>query len=620
MKRNLILYAICVLLAAGAASAQMTAQAGDFTLTFNGVQYSGDLAQGTGTSTWSYTLVWHKSVKNSNQLSHLTIGFCNLGSVLSSTPAASDVGTDGSTGTFGIKWESSAIPDSQLEDVPVTVTFTLDKPYAVGVVPFAAKAGVLGADDTGQIYGPLCELANPHLSIAKSCPGDVFVGDNVGYTVTVTNDGNVPLANVTLVDAPLGINENLGTLAPGASAVRNGSLAASAAGSITNTASASGDYFTYIVSDSDTCATTAWALSVSKTAVTHYDRDFDWTVIKSGDATAEICHGQTKPIAYNLDVHRATIDSNHGVDGTIVVFNPAPIPAPVASVSDQLSPGGTVAVNCGVSFPYALAPNSSLVCSYATALGDAGQRTNTGRAALSNGSVFEGSAAVVFGAPDHVSDGSITIADSVTCPAGFTCSAAGPFTFTDSGSVNFEINVTNDTALCNSYFDVQNTATWSDDGSARASGPVATSVYTCQCSQGCTLTIGYWKTHAGFTGRNPDNVTQYLPQWLGTPFAPSSVQITTAAQAVQALSMELGTSSNGITKLYAQLLAAKLNIARGASGADVAATIGQADAYLATHGFSAWATVSKAEKTKILTWMTLLDAFNNGDLGPGHCD
>jgi len=620
MKRNLWVICICLLLAAGAASAQMSSQAGDFTLTFNGVQYSGDLSQGTGTSTWSYTLIWHKSVQNSPQLSHLTIGFCNLGGVVSASPANVSVGTDGSTDIFGIKWDQSDLPGSQLEDVPITVTFTLDKPYAVDVIQFSAKAGSLGPSDYGSIYGPSCALANPHVTVAKNCPADAFVGDSVSYTLTVTNDGNVALDDVTLVDAPLGINENLGTLAPGASAVRSGSMSASATGSLSNTASVSGNYYGYAAADSDTCSTNVHALIVTKSAVTHYDRDYDWTVTKSGDETAEICSGQTKPIAYTIGVERTTIDSGHSVSGNITVFNPAPIPAPLASVSDQLSPGGIVAVNCGVGFPYMIPPNASLVCSYSTALGNADERTNTGRAALSNGSVFEGSAPVVFGAPDNVTDASITVTDTVGCPEGFTCSSAGPFSFSDSGSVSFEVNATNNAAMCNSYFELTNTASWIDDGAARRNGPVTTSVYSCTCSTGCTLTIGYWKTHAGFTGRNPDNVTQYLPQWLGNPFGATSMQVGTATQAVNVLSMSLGAPSNGIIKLYAQLLAAKLNIARGASSADIATAMTQADAYLTTHNAASWSTASKSDKSKILTWMTLLDAYNNGDLGPGHCD
>ena len=87
-----------------------------------------------------------------------------------------------------------------------------------------------------------------------------------------------------------------------------------------------------------------------------------------------------------VHVSRTTIDSGHRVSGVINVYNPAPIPAPLASVSDELLPGGIIAVNCGVSFPYMLAPNASLTCTYATPLGNADERRNIGRAALANGS------------------------------------------------------------------------------------------------------------------------------------------------------------------------------------------------------------------------------------------
>lgn len=135
---------------------------------------------------------------------------------------------------------------------------------------------------------------------------------------------------------------------------------------------------------------------------------------------------------------------------------------------------------------------------------------------------------------------------------------------------------------------------------------------------GCTLTIGYWKTHAGFTGNNGDDVTQYLPIWLGTAGGAASTQVTSAAQAVSILSMT-GGASNGIVKLKAQLLGAKLNNAAGASNAAVAATITAADAFLATNAASAWSSLSNATKSQVNGWMTTIDNYNNGLVGPGHC-
>ena len=42
------------------------------------------------------------------------------------------------------------------------------------------------------------------------------IGDTVNYNIRVTNTGDVTLHNVTVVDAKLGIDQNVGTLAPGA--------------------------------------------------------------------------------------------------------------------------------------------------------------------------------------------------------------------------------------------------------------------------------------------------------------------------------------------------------------------------------------------------------------------
>ncbi|PWB70445.1 hypothetical protein C3F09_09030 [candidate division GN15 bacterium] len=137
---------------------------------------------------------------------------------------------------------------------------------------------------------------------------------------------------------------------------------------------------------------------------------------------------------------------------------------------------------------------------------------------------------------------------------------------------------------------------------------------------GCTRTIGYWKTHAGF-GPQADVVTPLLPIWLGTSGGLKSVQVTTAQMAVDYLSQQVyGAPSNGITKLYAQLLGAKLNIASGADYAEVAAAIAAADAFLATHNYLDWTSLSKADKNMVLGWQYTLDQYNNGFIGPAHCD
>ena len=137
----------------------------------------------------------------------------------------------------------------------------------------------------------------------------------------------------------------------------------------------------------------------------------------------------------------------------------------------------------------------------------------------------------------------------------------------------------------------------------------------------CTHTIGYWKNHAGGP-RKTDVVTALLPVSLGTPAGPQTVTVTTASQARLILGMAYlgGHPSNGITKLYAQLLGAKLSIESGASGAAIAGTISAADGFLALNNQGAWASMSASQRALVLQWMSMLDAYNNGEIGPGHCD
>jgi hypothetical protein len=91
--------------------------------------------------------------------------------------------------------------------------------------------------------------------------------------------------------------------------------------------------------------------------------------------------------------------------------------------------------------------------------------------------------------------------------------------------------------------------------------------------------------------------------------------------AVQVLEMKTyGKNSNGITKLYAQLLGAKLSIADGASPDDVSAIIAAADAFLADHDWNDWRGLSRSDKNMVLYWQGMLDDYNNGLIGPGHCD
>jgi len=142
---------------------------------------------------------------------------------------------------------------------------------------------------------------------------------------------------------------------------------------------------------------------------------------------------------------------------------------------------------------------------------------------------------------------------------------------------------------------------------------------------GCTLTIGYYMNHAGLGhGKQVDEVTPLIEKagctiYLGDKDGTKSVKVCTAAEAKNLLDRQ-GNSANGINRLYAQLLAAKLNILGGASDDAVADTIAAADAFLADHCADDWDGLSAEEQQDVNEWQSTLDSYNNGMIGPGHCD
>ena len=184
------------------------------------------------------------------------------------------------------------------------------------------------------------------------------------------------------------------------------------------------------------------------------------------------------------------------------------------------------------------------------------------------------------------------------------------------------MTVKNNSAMCNTHYDLLNTASLKPSDTDALTDNASVDIDTGPCPTGCTLTIGYWKTHAGF-GPQADAVSALLPKLLGTAGGTKTQNVDTAALAVQFLSFNgsnnVFAASNGINKLYAQLLAAKLNIASMADSSAVNSIINAADTFLAANDSGNWATLSKAGRQSVNNWMSALDAYNNGLTGPGHC-
>lgn len=386
-------------------------------------------------------------------------------------------------------------------------------------------------------------------------------------------------------------------------------------------------------SDSAMVTVNCYELDIMKTADTSFTRTYDWNIEKTvsedgvnydSSTTLVIPVGVTHLAYYKVVVNAVPTDSDYHVEGEITITNNAPIPATINNVTDVIPGIENVTVDCGVNFPFVLPGNGgTITCTYEADLPDALTRLNTATVTLQNFNYDQDGEGTPFGTTDFsdtedivfssepsvIIDESVLVSDSVAGGLGQVDAADVPAVFSYTEELGPYFDCGTDT--------VENTACFVTNDTGTTECDSATVFVEIPC-EGCTFTIGYWKTHAGFTGNNPDVVTPLLPQWLGTLGGAKSIQVTTAAQAVEILNFN-GVASNGINRLYAQLLAAKLNIENGADPSAVASVIAAADAFLATHNASDWDSLTRLQRNLVNQWQTTLDNYNNGLIGPGHC-
>ncbi len=396
-------------------------------------------------------------------------------------------------------------------------------------------------------------------------------------------------------------------------------------------------------------------LSAEKTANAFWKQkyEYDWTITKSADPTIiTLDIGKSETITYTLQVTRSPrlLYEVYSVSGEISVTNKGDEETKDLKIVDtlQYETSGSyidyISVNINVSNNPELDPDETGTYSYEFEFAPIPRASyrNKVNITITN---HEGHINEEFGPeiyayftlpdiPNEVEyiDETATIIDSAKVydnddnevnyfSLEYTENPP-PWNMNDSGTITYKIKVTNnitDSSLTGKNYFLRNTATLTEDDTNEKREASAEVIIKVPSSSPppppppsvTPLTIGYWKTHAGFTGKNPDKVTPLLPIWLGKEGGAKSIKVTTAKQAVEILSMT-GGASNGIVKLYAQLLAAKLNIKNGADGTSVAGVIADADEFLANNNASDWSKLNKDKKKQVLDWMTALDNFNNG--------
>ncbi|WP_170932486.1 DUF7507 domain-containing protein, partial [Belliella buryatensis] len=128
----------------------------------------------------------------------------------------------------------------------INTTYTVDQDdIDAGSVTNVATATV--GDITVSDDEEVDAVQNSAIAIAKSANKTIVTaaGEEVVYTLTVTNTGNTTLTDVMIVDAMLEVSENVGTLLPGQSASRDYTYTVTQSdidnGSIVNVASTTGE-------------------------------------------------------------------------------------------------------------------------------------------------------------------------------------------------------------------------------------------------------------------------------------------------------------------------------------------------------------------------------------------
>jgi hypothetical protein len=378
-------------------------------------------------------------------------------------------------------------------------------------------------------------------------------------------------------------------------------------------------------SDSASVDVTCYELMVTKGADTAFTRTWDWTIDKSADQThLLLSDGQLFTVNYTVVVDASSVDSDHAVAGDISVYNPAPMAARLNSVADVVSPAIAAVVDCGVTFPYDLASLDTLNCTYTADLPDDADRTNTATATLqnydydsegvgtANGTTgFTGSANVSFAAAVMTEiDECIDVTDTNVGVLGTVCASDAPETF--NYSLTFGKHVDADVVLeCEENTHV-NTASFVTNDTASIGSDTWTVIADVACLHGCTLTQGYWKTHSQ-KGPAP-----YDDAWGNLSFleedTPFYISLKTWYQVFWT-----PPAGNPYYNLAHQYMAAKLNILNGASTTPaVDAAMTSANSFFLTH--TPGSKLSKTERANVLMWAATLDQYNNGYIGPGHCD
>lgn len=327
-----------------------------------------------------------------------------------------------------------------------------------------------------------------------------------------------------------------------------------------------------------------------------FDRDWDWTIAKTNDASvgADLPNSQAYPqmihggsswtVVYTVSGSADFVDHNFRVAGTIVVSNPAynKTEAVIGSVADVID--GNIQAAVSGSLPVAIPAGSSATFTYGASLAGKADFASLWTAAAAPGSPVHGnslSATTSFGSePAAQTDLSIAIADDLEPALGNRTIAlpegqASPYSYgysyphailsTDAGDGSAPVRIRNVVSFAET--DRESVVAFSDVWARLHLAAV-----------GYVRSMGYWKTHAASSYQNRP---LYDPTWNAFRNVDGSFKpFFSAAPQSYIDVMWTAPRGNVYYNLAAQYVGAKLNVGTGhVPGSAVLAAIARAEYY-----------------------------------------
>jgi len=346
-------------------------------------------------------------------------------------------------------------------------------------------------------------------------------------------------------------------------------------------------------------------LRVKKWVNCSKEQDWTWDISKSANPTSlTLSPGQPFTVNYTVVASTFASDSAFAVDGTIGVTNISGAPVTVTGVTDNLASNVTCTyAGATVVFPKELPAGSSMLCTYSNG-------NLTSAAAENRAAATYADKSVTAVAPINWANATMTETDTCADVDDTLAGVLGEVCAGTETSFTFEYPLTvGPYAVCGDYT-VDNTATVTEGDSGDTDTADETVAINIPCAGGCSLTPGYWKTHSEFGPAPYDDTWAQLPNGASTTFYLSG----------KSYYQVLWTPPQGGNAYYIlahAFIATKLNKLNGADTSSVATTLASAEAFFNTYTPSS--SLTRAQRLAALTLATVLDQYNNGLIGPGHC-